>query len=148
MPHPYVTSAKFAGGQMTFSVLVSEFQDDKEPEYVEISGYATQTGGAFANIYNIAKVLPKVNGKSDPELSVDVTVTPGPDKPFRIDQDVTVGMRVAKVWVTVLGINQDTTGVPVGATIDPSQPPNDGTTWDNPTEVAEMYGSSSEADAS
>jgi len=133
---------------MTFRVLVSEFQDDKETEYVEISGYATQTGGAFANIYNIAEVLPKAGGVSDPQLSVDVTVTPGPDKPFRIDQPVTVGMRVAKVWVTVLGINQDTTGVPIGATIDPSQPPNDGTTWDKDPQVAEMYGSSSQAAAS
>jgi len=70
-------------------------------EYVEISGHATQSGGAFANIYEIAQV-PTANGpESDP--SIDVTVESRSTNQFRKDQDITVVVRVAKVWVTVLG---------------------------------------------
>jgi hypothetical protein len=135
--NPYVTSAKFAGGQMTFKVLVDDFQSDEE-EYVEISGYATQTGGAFANIYQIAAIPAKANntGKKD---YVEVTAKTGPKKHFRSDQEVTVSIRVAKVWITVLGINPETTGLAAGERVHPSQPPNDGTTWDDAKEVSEMY---------
>jgi hypothetical protein len=135
---PYVTSVKFAGGQLTFSVRVDDFQSDEE-EYVEISGYATQTGGAFANIYNVATIPPKANGTNDPP-PVDVTATPGPDKKFSKDQDITVAIRVSKVWVTVLGI-----GV---ASENQLQTADDGTTWDTVRQVSEMYDTSSSAGAS
>jgi hypothetical protein len=131
--NPYVTSAKFAGGQMTFEVLVDDFQSDEE-EYVEISGYATQTEGAFANIYKVVRIPAKANNNNKKEY-VKVTVKTDPDKHFRIDRTVTVSIRVSKVWVTVLGINPKTTGLRVG----PSQPPNNGTTWDKVKKVAEMY---------
>jgi hypothetical protein len=132
MSPPYVTSAKFTGGKMTFSVLVDNFEAN---EYVEISGYATQTYGAFANIYKIALVPPNV---PPAQASVDVTVDPGPEKQFRKDQDVTVFVRVAKVWVTVLG--EHNSGPQTEVT---DQGANDGTTWDVVRQVSEMYGPSS-----
>ena len=99
MPPPYVTSAKFVGGQMIFNVIVDDFDPG---DYVEISGAATQVGGAFAAIH---KVVPVPAKPTDPEAeaSVDVPADPGSDKKFRKDLDVTVYIRIAKIWVTVLG---------------------------------------------
>jgi len=145
MPYPYVTSAKFTGGQMTFSVLVGDFQGNEE-EYVEISGYATQIGGAFANIYKIVPIPAKANGSND-QPSVDVTVDPSPAKKFRKDQDVTVAIRVSKVWVTVLRVKPQTGRQPED-TVDQSSLADDSTTWDDVRQVSEMYSTSAPAGAS
>ena len=128
MSHGFVTKATFKDGRITFSVGVFDFQA-KEP--VEISGYATQTGGAFANIYEIAQV------PDTTDRSVDVTVEPRSVKQFSKDQDVTVVIRVAKVWVTVLGPNRPSVGTPPS----PS-PADDGITWDKVRVVSQMNGDS------
>lgn len=140
MVNPYVTSATFASGQMTFSVLADDFQGDEE-EYIEISGYATQTGGAFANIYTVASIPAKAADGSKPP-PVTVQANPRPQMKFRQDQDVTVAIRVSKVWVTVLRI------APLGDETENPPPPPDGTTWNVIGHVSEMYGGSSPPGAS
>jgi hypothetical protein len=116
MSHGFVTKATFLDGKITFSVGVYDFEKN---EPVEISGYATQTGGAFANIYQIAQVP----DMADP--SVDVTVEPRSKKQFSKDEDVTVVIRAAKVWVTVLRPKARPDG-----TQSASQPTDDGITWE------------------
>jgi len=74
---PKATLPKIA--KFTFSVGVYGFEAD---EPVEISGYATQTGGAFANIYQIEQVP----AMADP--SVDVTVETRSSKQFSKDEEV------------------------------------------------------------
>ena len=147
MANSYVTSAKLTGGKMKFSVIVDDFEAN---EYVEISGSATQSGGAFASIYELAKVPAKANNANG-ESSVDVTAVPLPPWEFRKDQDVTVVIRVAKVWVTVLA-EESTQLSPqqIRAMSEPSwqwQPPegqaqvaHDGTKWNQVKEVSEIHG--------
>jgi len=104
MPDSHVTSAQIKNGKVRLSVQVDEFNPN---EYVEISGQATQTGGAFANIYDIQKVPARPNGP-DPNVPGDtgryyIHVTGGPvPHQFRNDEEVTAIMRVARVWLTVL----------------------------------------------
>ena len=114
-------------------------------EYVEISGHATQSGGAFANIYEIAQV-PTANGpESDP--SIDVTVEPRSTNQFRKDQDITVVVRVAKVWVTVLGkpAQQPGAGSAAGVGSEATaggQSAEEGTMWDHVRVVSPLNGES------
>jgi hypothetical protein len=145
MPPPYVTSAKFAGGQMIFNVIVDGFDPG---DYVEISGAATQVGGAFAAIH---KVVPVPNKPTDPgaEASVDVTANPCSDKKFRKDLDVTVYIRIAKIWVTVLGEGRpppDKTGQTVPE--DQGTPVDEGTMWGHVRQVAQMYAPKSSSGSS
>ena len=100
MSHGFVTSATLQNGKITFSVGVYEF---KAGEPVEISGYATQTNGAFVNIYQIVQV-PVM---ADPAVDVTVAVPANPQsrKQFDPNEQITVVIRAAKVWVTVLGSN-------------------------------------------
>ena len=99
MSHPYVTNVTITGDQLTFQVQVDDF---KPNSVIEISGQATQSGGAFAPISEIKTVPAQPNGDKG-EYYVDVTATRMGEYPFRDDQDVTVFVRVARVWVTVLG---------------------------------------------
>jgi len=121
---------------MIFNVIVDDFDPG---DYVEISGAATQVGGAFAMIH---KVEPVPNKPTDPEAeaSVDVTVDPCSDKQFRKDQDVTVYIRIAKIWVTVLGEGppSDKTGQP-----DQGIPVDEGTMWGHVRHVGQLYGTKS-----
>src|SRR5690348_12969771 len=133
MPPPYVTSAKFVGGQMIFSVIV----DDYDPgDYVEISGAATQVGGAFAAIHKVVSVPAK---PADPKAkaSVDVPADPGTDKKFRKDLDVTVYIRIAKIWVTVLG--EGDPEPPKTTPPDEGTPVDEGAKWGKIRHVAQMY---------
>ena len=125
MSHGFVTSATLQNGKITFSVGVYEF---KAGEPVEISGYATQTGGAFVNIYQIVQV-PVM---ADP--AVDVTVDPQSGQQFSQDDEITVVIRAAKVWVTVLGSTQ-----PVGVGPE-SVPPGGPITWGNVQVVTRLNG--------
>ena len=112
MPSPsnsYVTSATFnAAGQIELTVRVDNFPPG---DYVEISGHATQTSGAFANYYSIEVVPALPANTSNPANppaanapnTVTVTADPVPPQRFLPNEDVTVVVRVAKVWVTVLG---------------------------------------------
>jgi hypothetical protein len=125
--HGFVTKATLQDGKITFSVGVYGFEAN---EPVEISGYATQTGGAFANIYQIEQVP----AMTDP--SVDVTVEPRSSKQFSKDEEVTVVIRAAKVWVTVLGSKP-----PVGVGSE-SPPPDGSITWDDVQVVTNLNGDS------
>jgi hypothetical protein len=128
MPHGFVTSAKLEDGKITFSVGLYDFQSN---EPVEISGHATQSGGAFANIYQIAQVPATGNGPKG-EPSVDVTVEPLSAKKFRQNEDVIVTIHAAKVWVTVLGAK---TGQEVTQ-------PDGSATWDVVRVVSQLNGDS------
>jgi hypothetical protein len=101
MPDPsnsYVTSATITStGQIEITVKVNDFESGG---HVEISGHATQSGGAFANYYAI---LPVPDPDPDGVKSVKATAVPVPPQRFRQSEEITVVVRVAKVWVTVLG---------------------------------------------
>ena len=129
MSHGFVTSATLQDGKITFTVGVYGF-DANEP--VEISGYATQTGGAFVNIYQIAQV-PVM---ADPAVEVTVAVPANPQsrKQFDPNEQITVVIRAAKVWVTVLGSTQ-----PVGVGPE-SVPPGGPITWGNVQVVTRLNG--------
>jgi hypothetical protein len=132
MPYPYVGSAVITGNQITFRVVVTDFKTTEGG--IEISGQATQVGGALAEISAIAQVPAAPNGDNG-EYFVEVTADTIPPKRFRKDQDVTVFVRVSKVWVTVLG--EHSTGPQPETTV---QEANDGTTWDIPREVIPVNG--------
>jgi hypothetical protein len=125
MSHGFVTGASAKNGQITFSVEVDDFDAN---EYIEISGNATQAGGAFADIHAIAQI-PATAGGASGKPSVDVTVEPLSEQKFNDNEDITVFIQVAYVWVTVLGPG---TGV-VGATVPPG-------TWGNVKVVSDIKG--------
>jgi hypothetical protein len=132
MPNAYVTSAKFTGGKIELTVVVDDY---KSGGYVEISGQATQTNGAFANFYNIKEVPPNPNLPANPSVPGDtlhygvvVSAVPLPGKKFRKNLDVTTIMRVARVWLTVLEKNQAS-----GAAVE-------GTTWNKVKIVSSVGG--------
>jgi hypothetical protein len=113
MPRPYVSAVTFISGQVVLTVQLDEYLAGQP---VEISGYATQNSGAFANFYSI-----QTAGKN-PDGTVVMYVKATPEKAFIAGEDVTVSLRAAKVWVTVLsGISP--AGTPAKAT--------EGTTWNN-----------------
>jgi hypothetical protein len=110
MPHPWVYSAKVTGDKITFSVEVTDLQTTQGA--IEVTGQAMQVGGAFAPIYAITDVPKAPNGDPDDRNEagryfVDVEATPNSGLSFVEEQDVTVFVRVSKVWVTVLGPGTD-----------------------------------------
>ena len=113
MPRPYVSAVTFIGGQVVLTVQLDEYLAGQP---VEISGYATQNSGAFANFYSI-----QTAGKN-PDGTVVMYVKATPEKAFMAGEDVTVSLREAKVWVTVLS-GASPGGTPAKAT--------DGTTWNS-----------------
>jgi hypothetical protein len=136
--HPWVYSAKITDGTITFRVEVTDFKTDAGD--IEISGQATQEGGAFAPIYAI-KNLPADAIKGDENdvdqadrSFVDVNVTQDPKYLFKNGQAVTAFVRVSKAWATVIG--QSTTG---GG--QPGQPAPEGTTWEEHLADAHVRGS-------
>jgi len=100
-------------------------------DYIEISGHATQTGGAFANFYDIKEV-------DDPSTSVYVQAHPLPPNQFKKSEDVTIVVRVGKVWLTVLGRPYDKTQEGEAA--------EDGTRWDQLRKWSEVNRSSDAKD--
>lgn len=140
MPHPWVYSAKITGDKITFRVEVTDFKPDAGD--IEISGQATQEGGAFVPIYKVTNMA--IAEKGDPKdpdekgrYFVNVEAVPDPDYPFRNGQAITAFVRVSKAWVTVIG--QSTTGLPGRG--QPGQPAPPGTTWDNHLADAHVGGS-------
>lgn len=125
MPHPYVDSVKLSNNQVTLSVEVTDF--GPSGGYVEVSGQASQVGGALAIISQTVEVPAKPNGEGDDENSyfVDVTAAVISSKQFRIDQNVSVFVRVSRTWLTVLG--KDPARIPDQAETGNVQP---GATWD------------------
>ena len=139
MPHPWVYSAKITGDKITFRVEVTDFKPDAGD--IEISGQATQEGGAFAPIYAI-KNIPADAIAGDPtdddqagRTFVDVDVTKNPKYLFKNGEAVTVFVRVSKAWATVIGQSTQTSSVEQG------QPALDGTTWENHIADAHVGGS-------
>jgi hypothetical protein len=107
------------GNQIDLKVEVTDFQATQG--CIEISGQATQVGGAFAPIYQVVDFASEAKQEPDGWF---VTVTAGAIPPvrFKKDQDITVFVRVARVWVTVLG-QPGNTGYQAGTDADPE------TTW-------------------
>ena len=101
MPNSLVTGAEIDDDDnIVLSIDVGAF---KSGEYVEVSGYATQTtyetsvDGGFATFSEIREI--ELPNSSD---TAKLTVTAKPTREFQQDLDVTVAVRVSKVWVTVL----------------------------------------------
>jgi hypothetical protein len=116
MPHGYVTKVTFKAGDIVLTVVLDEYLAN---EPVEISGFATQNSGGFA-IFNDTQSV-----QENPDGTVIIYVKATPSVEFNTGEDVTVSLRVATVWVTVLGEGQDGPeySKPEGT------PTQDGETW-------------------
>ena len=142
MPESYVKSAMIKGGKIAVSVLVDDFKDY---QFVEISGQATQTDGGFANFYEIAQI-PAI-ASPDGSLYVEVTATPIPPNRFRRDQDISVVLRVATIWLTVVGrqavqqqAEQQQQGQQQGQGPEPASMAYEGMIWDDVKKVSQLSG--------
>jgi hypothetical protein len=134
MPIPYVNSAAIKNDKIELSV---ELDASDSGTYVEISGSATQTGGAFANFYDVQQVPTTSSDPGEPDKRyVSVSAHPLPPNHFRDDQDVTAVIRVAKVWLTVLGRGYTTSQE------NPPPPAQEGTKWEQVRKVSEITGDS------
>jgi hypothetical protein len=124
MPHPYVDSVTLTNNKITFRVEVSDF--GPSGGYVEVSGQASQVGGALAIIFQTVAVPGAPNGDGDDEKAyfVNVTATTVGPNPFRKDQNVSVFVRVARAWLTVLGKD------PAPGLAPDTQPISPGMAWD------------------
>jgi hypothetical protein len=116
MSPPYVTGVTFKNSQIVLTVRVDNFQPG---ESLEISGQATQNGGAYAAFYDTQSV-PERN----PDGTAYIYVTATPSQAFEEGRKVTVVLRAAKVWVTVLGESPPEQR-PAGHVV----PAGDGSTW-------------------
>ena len=120
MPDSYVTSVKIVEEKIQLTVQVDAFVDQSGASgYVEISGQATQTTGTFANFYDIQQIPTAPNGDpNDPDdkdhYYIKVTGAPTPLE-FSINHDVTVVLRAARVWLTVLESSQKVSPTTGGA---------------------------------
>jgi hypothetical protein len=122
MPHPFVRSATIKDDSIEITV---EFDPPDVGTYAEVSGTASQTGGAFANFYDIKEVIRDPAEQSGLPPIIAVSAHPLPPNKFRKNEDVTFVIRVAKIWLTVLGPQ----GAQKPATTDPGVPADRGTTW-------------------
>ena len=124
MPHPWVYSATVTGTNISFNVEVTDLKNTQGVDTaggIEITGEATQVNGAFAPISCITDIANATPGDpSDPEQAgrffVNVEATPTPDQSFDPNEDVTVFVRLSKVWVTVLEPGTDETAQPRSGT--------------------------------
>ena len=109
MVDSYVTKAQLENNKIVLTVQVGDF---KPGEAVEISGQATQNNAAFAPFYEI-KDTPGTNTGAgstaypNGNSSLTVTADPVDAEKFKAGEDITVVVRVAKVWVTVLSKDRD-----------------------------------------
>jgi hypothetical protein len=129
MPNSLVTKAEIDGNNhIVLSVKVDAFYTR---EYVEISGYATQnslattSGAGFATFSEIQEIDPPKDGGP-----VVLKVKAKPTNAFQKDLDVTVAVRVSKVWVTVLSAVPGYAANPA-----PTVPAPANTTWASVTGV-------------
>ena len=134
MPLPYVDSATITGNKIKFRVEVTDFKDSQGD--IEVSGEASQISGAFVPINKIVKVPSEPNGEGDDKgkYFVDVEADLTQEFPFRKDQDVTIFVRVSRVWVTVLG-EQNAADLPK---LPREGEAGDGTTWNKLRKVASI----------
>jgi hypothetical protein len=131
MPNPYVTNVTLKNNQIVLKIEVDEFTTG---ETLEISGHATQTGGAFA-VFNDIQPVPE----QDPDGGAYIWVTAPSSQDFKKGHAVTVVLRAARVWTTVLGEPQPDPGTSTGsaAVIPPTldEPAEEGTTWNDVRKV-------------
>jgi hypothetical protein len=134
----YVTNATFTNGQITLTIRVDDF---KSGGYVEITGQATQTGGAIAPYSRVVAVPTEPTIPPDPKIAgdtghYDVTVTATPMKKYQFwpTEEITVVTRVARVWLTVLGPPASDPSGSAGQT-DPGQ--SGSMTWNQPKAVTQ-----------
>jgi hypothetical protein len=83
--------------------LTVEFAHLDSGSYVEVSGSASQTGGAYANFYDVAEIPANLSDPGGPNPSVTVSAHSLPPNRFTKEQDVTCVIRTGKIWLTVLG---------------------------------------------
>lgn len=116
-PFPWVSKVTIKEKQIVLTVQADQFRTGQS---LEISGYATQTSGAFA-AFNVIKAVPKAN----PDNTINMYVTASPSRPFTNGEPVTVVLRAGPVWISVLK-------EPSNGSVPPPQlpkPAEDGTTW-------------------
>ena len=133
MPHPWVTKVTIKEKQIVLTVQADEFTAG---ENLEISGYATQTSGAFA-VVNDIQTVPKHNLDD----TAYMYVTASPSRGFKKGEPVTVVLRAGPVWITVL--EEPPTGQGPGpggvnVRLPPGHPDSagEGTTWNVITSAA------------
>ena len=104
MAESYVTSAKIDGNKhIVLSIDVDAFTPG---QYVEVSGcaaqnsYEAQSDGGFASFSEIQEIK-----NPDSAGTVNLTIKARPVREFQQGRDVTVAVRVSKVWITVLSEN-------------------------------------------
>ena len=117
MSNPWVTKVTIIGDQLLLTVQVDEFVTN---ESLEISGYVTQHGGAIATVFAVQTVT------RNPDGSATMYVTATPAQGFQEGYDVTVVLRAARVWMTVLRQQGEP---PTGILERP--PAEEGTVWDS-----------------
>ena len=118
MSEPWVTQVTVIGDELLLTVQVDEFVTN---ESLEISGYVTQHGGAIATVFAVQTVT------RNPDGSATMYVTATPAQGFQEGYDVTVVLRAARVWVTVLRQQ----GEPPTVGIPDRPPAGDGTVWNS-----------------
>lgn len=91
------------GVKLALSVLLTGFEQD---ESVTITGYATQNSGSMVNISD-TQTVESVSFDGVANLTVYVT----PAEEFKPEEEITVVISAAKVWMTVLK-NDDTDAAP------------------------------------
>src|SRR5262252_6882572 len=79
--------------------IIVQFDGFSSGELVEISGYVTQTEGAYSSFYYQSPVPSDPN---QPAGTEQVPVTIAQMDGLQNDREITVVTRVAKVWPTVL----------------------------------------------
>jgi hypothetical protein len=119
MANGYVTKVTLRNNQVLIKIGLDDFTPG---ESVEISGYATQAGGAFA-VFNDIQLVPK----KDPDGEINMWVMAPPSADFKKGKAVTVVLRAARVWTTVLGERQPG---PVSS-LDQDELTDEGMTWDD-----------------
>ena len=82
------------GVKLALSVLLTGFEKD---ESVTITGYATQNSGAMVNIFD-TQTVDSVNDDNVANVTVYVT----PPQEFKPEEEITIVISAAKVWMTVL----------------------------------------------
>ena len=94
------------GVKLALSVLLTGFEKD---ESVTITGYATQNSGAMVNIFD-TQTVDSVNDDNVANVTVYVT----PPQEFKPEEEITIVISAAKVWMTVL--KKDDTDTAPGTT--------------------------------
>lgn len=128
MSNPYVTNVTIKNNQVVLTIKI----DDLPPgEPLEISGQATQNDGALAVFYDLQPVP-----EPTPDGTIYMYVKAVPSQSFKKGHAVTVVLRAARVWTTVLGAPQPEGGSsqPVAASVvsqTQDDPAEDGMTWND-----------------